>query len=113
MSLFNKEEEKKIAVDLEIKNILEMQSQRLDNQEAMIASLTMAYVEMFTAVDLIVKTTVADYSNEEKESFLKQYDKFRMDVLQSIQEVSRNGIEGLSPDVTRTMEDVVSANEDS
>ena len=86
--------------------IIDFQADRLDKQEAMIASLTMAYVEMFSAVDMMIKTIIKDYSPEEQEEFLRNFEKFRSEVLKGMQEASRSGTEGLDPEVKRAVEDV-------
>lgn len=86
--------------------IIDMQAKRLDDQEAMIASLTMAYVEMFAAVDMLIKTTIEDYTPEDQQKFLEQFSEFRANVMKSIEEISRNGTEGLDPDAKRAVEDM-------
>ena len=98
---------------LRLQNIIDFQSKRLDDQEAMVASLTMAYMEMFSAVDMLIKTTIKGYTPEEQEQFLQQFAKLRSDVIKSIQEVSRSGVEGLDPEVRRAVENMAESNKSS
>lgn len=80
--------------------------ERLNNHEAMLASLTIAFVEIYAAIDMVLKTTIKDYSVEDQEAFLTQFEKFRTDVIKSVQEASRSGLEGLDPDTKRAVEDM-------
>lgn len=96
-----------------LKKIIDFQSEQVNKQEAMIASLTMAYVEIFAAMDMMIKTVIKDYTEEEKTKFLREFEKYRSDVLKGMQEASRSGIEGLDPETQRTVENVVSEPEDN
>lgn len=79
---------------------------RLNTHETMLAELVMAFVENFAAVELIIKTIIQDKDPEDQRKFLQEFAEFRANVLQTMQEISRSGLEGLDPETRRTLENV-------
>ncbi len=100
------EENIQSLVDTIVKNekIIALAMERLEKQEGMIATITLAYTEMFSAVDMMIKTTLEGYTPEQQEEFLRQFESIRTAVLKSVQEASRSGLEGLDPETKETME---------
>lgn len=89
--------------DEEIVKLLELFETRLNEQEAIIANLLVAYMEMWASVEMVLGVTLESRSAEEQEKFTEQFNNLRSQMLQSLKEASRSGLENLPPDLAESL----------
>lgn len=77
---------------------------RIDQQEQMLASLSVAYAETWVAIENVVHTVLATKTPEEQQVFNTEFLKLRQAMLADLQKASEGGLENLRPDLAETLE---------
>lgn len=80
---------------------------RIDSQEALIANLMMAYVEVWAAVEQLTANFLETRTPEEQQKFLKDFREFRSELIKNVKQASEHGLEGIDADLLSTMESMV------
>lgn len=77
---------------------------RINAQEQMLASLSVAYAETWVAIENVVNTLLATKTPEEQAAFNTEFLKLRQAMLADLQKASDGGLEELRPELADALE---------